>query len=226
MKKIVNALAGALVLATMSIASPVLAATPSFDQAPTQGSTLTATLPVTNPNNDVPGPIRNGYTVEVSRVNGVDITTKNGYKRAAAVKLDDVDKLGWTPVATAVTDTSGAVAFKGLEAALYRVATATPKGHKNTMEISPVLVMLPGVNHQGRWAHSVELMLKPQPPTPPVPPEEIPNPRPTPPPPPPPPAEPTGKLPRTGASVFGLLGFAGLLIVVGAVASTRARSER
>lgn len=228
MKNVV-ALVMTAVLSLLALAVPPSGAAKaaSFAVAPDSDLRLTVRLPEGNPYDDDKRPPLDGYTITLSKVEGIDTTTEAGYRLAKRLRSEDVGRDDVVQLLSRVTGADGTVTFTGFDAALYMVEARAPEGRTGSVEFDPVLVIAPGLYDDGTWATGITLTLKRTSPGEPTPPPEIPNPSPTPSVPPVPPAVPEKPgLPLTGASVVGLVVLAGVFLLGGAALRFRRESER
>lgn len=222
MTNIMKMMVAALVALIVTAVAPTAWALDQPDDSISGKSRLTVTLPAGNPYDDVKMPPLDGYTVKLSRVR-VDVRTNADYDHAASLKYDAAITLGTHAVSVKTTGADGVVTFHDLEPALYVVQTDLPEGRKGVVKINPALVLLPGKNADGSFAHAVMMKLKHSPEFQPTPPPNIPNPSPTPTPTPPAPKRPP--LPWTGASVAGTGVVATALVIGGVVLARKKKGQ-
>lgn len=216
MKKFFNIFMVA-VLAVLVLNDTAVAAAPSFDSPIDGPSRLTLILPRGNPYDEAPAAPLDGYTVTVSAVENLDVTSPLGYEQARSMTYEDTRGQTLTEVAKQVTGPDGVLVFHGLKPALYVVETVAAQGRTGAAEINPVTVVLPGVNEDGSWAYGVTLTLKRGIAEEPTPPSEIPDPEPPPSVPPTPNDPPKPPLARTGVELSALAALAVAGLAVGVV---------
>ncbi|MEZ2189678.1 pilin N-terminal domain-containing protein [Corynebacterium sp. CCM 9204] len=183
-----------------------------------------------------------GVTYIVERIDGIDLTTKEGWDRAVALTENQARTASKSHTFTAVTDGNGLATFEELPVGVYFITEELPSdAPRNHRKSKPMILTLPvGDPDTGAWQYEVKLTAKGQPGSEPtgssgtgtliVP---IPVPVPVPPgktsenPPPPdtpveppvikkgPPKKGIPGLPDTGASVFGVIGIGLVLMVLG-----------
>lgn len=136
----------------------------------------TGTLHVHKYSNNTPGQAGNGTEItdsgslgaplagavfKVEQVNDVDLTTNEGWVKAAAIAKGEEQPAGFGPAQSKTTNGSGAADFSGLPVGLYRVTeTSAPTGHEITTE--PFYVTLPMTNPSDRsqWMYDVHVYPK------------------------------------------------------------------
>lgn len=198
---------------------------------------------------DIPAGVISGLTFEAQRVNGVDITTAEGWAEARDLSVDDAIALGLGTAHIAVTDVNGVARFPGtLPVGLYLVREIAPESpHADYKQSEPFLVTLPVGNATGdAWECDVVIKTKEEPTapttTPSVPtttvtvPPETTTPTPTPSEPgtpvtttpvtPPTTTPPRTPLASTGASVIGVVLAAAALLAGGGFLVFRRRSQQ
>lgn len=180
------------------------------------------------------GPIE-GMVFRLQRVK-TEFSTAGAREKASQLTVDEAIALGLEEAIEAQTDSNGVAYFKGLPPGIYLLTETVPDdGKYNYRQSRPMLIMLPLVGDPKtcEFTYDSVIVTKAETPTPPttVPPSTpptippiVPPEVPTPSTPNPPPTKP-GKevpppdriwLPKTGASVFAILGFGALFILVGA----------
>lgn len=195
---------------------------PLFDEPMPSVSRLTVILPKGNPFDQKPAPIVEDYTVKLSVVKGIDVSTEAGYRQARGIKFDQIHDIDIELKSELVTDAEGKADFGKVPAALYLVEALAPEGRSDAIKINPTLLVLPATSEDGTWSDGVELTLKREIPGQPKPPPEIPNPQPEPKPSP----KPHNPLAKTGVSVAGLASVGVATMAVGILVARKKESGR
>lgn len=199
---------------------------------------------------DIPAGIISGITFEAHLLGGIDITTPDGWERAAKLNIDEAQDLPVTQTFTAVTDLEGSAQFtSGMPVGVYLIREVPPQSpHENYRKTRDFLVTIPVGSAKGEyWNCDVDINTKDEPSTPPVtstPPTETTTTETTPPstppstppattppvttppattPPPPSKDTPRGPLPMTGANVTVAVVVALALIAAGTLLVRRRR---
>ncbi|AKE40288.1 surface-anchored fimbrial subunit [Corynebacterium kutscheri] len=189
----------------------------------------------------LPEGIISGSVFEVTRVSGIDLTTKEGWDRASSITLEEAKKQLENTTQKATTNREGRATFSGLTQGLYLVHEVGPaQKHRGFWSSQDMLVTVPTGGPSG-WDCGVEIITKDRPNDPdiPDPPTTVTTTRVVPPSPPAstvpqPDPQPTTSVPdksktqqlaRTGASVISILILAGALIALGAWLVRRNRRD-
>ncbi|WJY67032.1 SpaH/EbpB family LPXTG-anchored major pilin [Corynebacterium auris] len=112
-----------------------------------------------------------GFTFELRRVEGVDLTTASGWEKARAMSLDEARQAANGPRYTATTDSTGTARFTDLPIGLYYVVETPPDRPGYTWFYGgPFLITLPiGDATETQWLYDVTIRAKsPLPGTPPT----------------------------------------------------------
>ncbi|GAB3940165.1 hypothetical protein GCM10028828_03680 [Corynebacterium tapiri] len=153
---------GVSALGPSAIAKPVITgwvdqtAVKGIEQQCGHSFSLTVRLPKGNPFDDVPvGELPpgngSGYVFTISRVKGVDLTTLEGWNRAGALTVSDVEQLERVDFRTATTTETGEVTFDNVEPGIYLVETQKPadSAHEN-LDVPAFAVTVP-IGQDGTW---------------------------------------------------------------------------
>lgn len=145
-----------------------LDATAAFDP-----STIDAARPVNvrftlkagNPNDTVQPIKLAGRTLQAERIDGVDLTTRAGWKRAQELTVKQARKADRTAMAKATTAEEGVVNFANLPVGLYLITEVVPtSATEETFVLVPFLITLPTGAFSGtEWDYDVEIEAKSEP---------------------------------------------------------------
>lgn len=136
--------------------------------------TLTVRKVQPNPYDEVPdgqlppAPL-GGSVFTAHRINGVDLSTAEGWEMARTISLAEAHARGLTETATAVTSSEGVATFPGLPVGLYYIVETPPDTPGYTYHTAaPFLITLPTGHADGRsWNYEVVVEAKNSPlPTP------------------------------------------------------------
>lgn len=161
--------ATALTITAPSALSAPMAVVTGFPHTPATSNgvadiatTLAVKLPKGNRFDDAIHRQLDGYIVHIWHLNGVDISTHEGYE--AAAKLSESEIAQRKGEATSVTtNAEGIAAFPTVFPAGAYYVEIEPPSRPNAYTFRPMLLILPVIDDNGQWAQSLELEAKPQP---------------------------------------------------------------
>lgn len=120
---------------------------------------------------NIPAGIISRITFEAHLLEGIDITTPDGWERASKVGIDEAQGLPVAQTFTAVTDVEGSAQFNsGLPVGVYLIREVPPQSpHENYRKTRDFLVTIPVGSAKGEyWNCDVNINTKDEPSTPPV----------------------------------------------------------